>query len=153
MKKYFVLITIMILQSQVMSQTIELKFDHQALLVNDLNKSATFYKEILLLDEIETPFDLDILRWFSLGGTLQLHLIELKDQKIKTHRATHLALTVTNFDDFRAHLDLQNIEYSNFAGESKKINLRPDGIRQIYLQDPDSHWIEINDVAEQNDRD
>jgi catechol 2,3-dioxygenase-like lactoylglutathione lyase family enzyme len=124
MKKYFVLITIMILQSQIMSQTFELKFDHQALLVNDLNKSATFYKEILLLDEIETPGDLDILRWFSLGGSLQLHLIEINGEKINTHIAIHFALTVTNFDDFRAH-----------------------------LQDPDGHWIEINDVAEQSERD
>jgi catechol 2,3-dioxygenase-like lactoylglutathione lyase family enzyme len=43
-------------------------------------------------------------------------------------------------------LNENDIKYSNFREESKKIQIRPDGVRQIYFQDPDGYWIEINDA-------
>ena len=36
------------------------------------------------------------------------------------------------------------VKYGNFLGEEKKIAIRPDQISQIYLQDPDGYWIEVN---------
>jgi len=36
------------------------------------------------------------------------------------------------------------VKYRNFAGDSK-VTMRPDGVRQIYLQDPDGYWIEVNE--------
>ena len=38
-----------------------------------------------------------------------------------------------------------NIKYGNWKGDSKEPQVRPDGIKQVYLQDPDGYWIEIND--------
>jgi lactoylglutathione lyase len=38
------------------------------------------------------------------------------------------------------------VTYVNLALERKGVTRRPDGIRQIYFQDPDGHWLEINDA-------
>jgi lactoylglutathione lyase len=38
-----------------------------------------------------------------------------------------------------------HIAYRNFNGDGK-INTRVDGVREIYLQDPDGSWIEVNDA-------
>ena len=42
------------------------------------------------------------------------------------------------------HLDQMGIKYGNYSGEEKKIALRPDQVQQIYFQDPDGYWIEVN---------
>ncbi|RYF13836.1 MAG: VOC family protein, partial [Flavobacteriales bacterium] len=34
----------------------------------------------------------------------------------------------------------------NFNKVISEVTLRPDGIHQLYLQDPDGHWIEVNDA-------
>jgi lactoylglutathione lyase len=36
------------------------------------------------------------------------------------------------------------IPFSNVAGEMNTFTLRVDGVKQIYFQDPDNFWIEIN---------
>ena len=41
-----------------------------------------------------------------------------------------------------------NIEYSDFPGNLNKINIRPDGITQVFFQDPDGYWIEVNSINE-----
>jgi len=56
----------------------------------------------------------------------------------------HVAFRVASLSDFIAHLDAAQIPYRDFDG-NKKITLRPDGIHQIYLQDPDGYWLEVND--------
>jgi len=42
-------------------------------------------------------------------------------------------------------LKSKNVNFQNWPGEKGTTNTRPDGIKQIYLQDPDGYWIEIND--------
>ena len=56
----------------------------------------------------------------------------------------HLAFTVASLPDFMKHLDQMGVKYGNFQGETGKIAIRPDQIQQIYLQDPDGYWIEVN---------
>jgi lactoylglutathione lyase len=51
---------------------------------------------------------------------------------------------VASLDVFMAHLDALHVKYANFAGDAK-VTARPDGIKQIYFQDPDGYWIEVND--------
>jgi hypothetical protein len=43
------------------------------------------------------------------------------------------------------HLEASNVPFENWPGEAGTTNSRPDGIKQIYLQDPDGYWIEVND--------
>jgi hypothetical protein len=35
--------------------------------------------------------------------------------------------------------------FEDVAGNKNKITTRVDGVHQIWLQDPDGYWIEIND--------
>ena len=37
------------------------------------------------------------------------------------------------------------IPYEDWPGGQNKITIRADGIRQIYIRDPNGYWIEIND--------
>jgi lactoylglutathione lyase len=47
---------------------------------------------------------------------------------------------------FTDHLDKLNLAYTNLKGDGKTPTARIDGVKQIYLQDPDGYWIEINDA-------
>jgi lactoylglutathione lyase len=46
---------------------------------------------------------------------------------------------------FTKHLDEAHVKYGNWAQTSTTPQLRPDKVQQVYLQDPDGYWIEIND--------
>jgi len=46
---------------------------------------------------------------------------------------------------FTKHLDEHKVKYGNWAQSSKEAQVRPDKVKQIYLQDPDGYWIEVND--------
>jgi len=52
---------------------------------------------------------------------------------------------LSSVEEFSKHLDAMNIKYGNWAQTSKDPQVRPDGIKQVYLQDPDGYWIEVND--------
>ena len=54
------------------------------------------------------------------------------------------SFTVPDLQKFTAHLDELHVKYGNWKGDSKEPQLRPDGIKQVYLQDPDNNWIEVN---------
>ncbi len=36
------------------------------------------------------------------------------------------------------------IAYSDWPGKPNTVNIRADGIKQIYFQDPDGYWLEVN---------
>lgn len=117
--------------------------DHLSLQVADLEVSARFYKNALGLTEIPSP--VPGLRWFHLGDGLQLHLLPQRRHAVRNNRAVHFALRVESLDDFLRKLQLQDVEWFNFKGENGAVGERPDGVRQIYVRDPDGYWIELND--------
>ncbi|MGE5107893.1 MAG: VOC family protein [Sphingobacteriales bacterium] len=123
-------------------------FNHLALSVKDVNRSADFYKNVLDLEEITNRTKMEGIRWFSFGEGKELHLISILKENVITNKANHLALTTAQFDAFVTRLDKMNISYSDWPGVNHKINVRADGIKQIYIQDPDGYWIEINSVAQ-----
>ncbi len=120
-------------------------FNHLALHVNDLNKSAEFYIKVMQLDTVPEPFHDGNHVWLRIGPKSTLHLIGkgpvLADQDIHTH----LCFTVPSLENFIKLLEQKKINYGNFGGQSKAITTRPDGVKQIYLKDPDGYWIEVND--------
>jgi lactoylglutathione lyase len=65
---------------------------------------------------------------------------------IKINKVLHLAFTTNDFEGYLKYLNEQGIKYFNFNEKQNKIQIRPDGVRQIYFQDPDEYWIEINDA-------
>ena len=120
-------------------------FNHMALYVADLDKSANFYQTLLELKKIDEPFKDGKHIWFNIGEHSQLHLIT-GTPKTQTHiRDTHLAFSVENLDEVIQRLEKNKITYNNWAGNDKSPTVRSDGVKQVYLQDPDGFWVEIND--------
>ncbi|HYF31544.1 MAG TPA: VOC family protein [Chitinophagaceae bacterium] len=119
--------------------------NHIALYVTSLGKSTAFYKDIIGLDTISEPFRDGKHAWFSVGDNSHLHLIEGAKEQVKHPKNTHICFSVPNLDEFITRLNKAGIEYSNWPGTSKSPTVRADGIKQIYFQDPDGYWLEIND--------
>lgn len=124
----------------------DLTFDHYTIKVKNLEISAEFYKKVVCLPEIENRTRKNYIRWFSLGKAGELHVVEGTVIGIQTHIGVHLALRLKNFDEFVSHLNRYNINQHNSKGIRDSITTRADGIRQVYFQDPDGYWIEVNEA-------
>jgi catechol 2,3-dioxygenase-like lactoylglutathione lyase family enzyme len=37
-----------------------------------------------------------------------------------------------------------NVDFYNWPGKKGSVTDRSDGVKQIYIKDPDGYWIEIN---------
>ncbi|WP_412067961.1 VOC family protein [Rubrivirga sp. IMCC43871] len=119
--------------------------DHSAVHVADLDASVAFYQSLFGLAEKPTPGDPAVIRWLDLG-TAELHLIAYDGDVPTTDKAVHFAFRVRDFDAIVARAEALGIAYSDWPGAPATISVRGDGIRQIYVQDPDGYWIEVNDV-------
>jgi len=124
-----------------------MKFNHQALLVNDLNQSGDFYNNILGFEEIEVGAGQNPpKRWFKSDDGMEIHLISTKEKLKLIPKGVHMAFSVKNFDLFINNLKGNNITYGNWRGDENQIQLRNDGYKQIFFQDPQGYWIEVNNV-------
>ncbi|MDC3077516.1 VOC family protein [Flavobacteriales bacterium] len=124
-----------------------MKFNHQALLVNDLNQSGDFYNNILGFEEIEVGAGQNPpKRWFKSDDGMEIHLISTKEKLKSIPKGVHMAFSVKNFDLFINYLKGNNITYGNWRGDKNQIQLRNDGYKQIFFQDPQGYWIEVNNV-------
>jgi catechol 2,3-dioxygenase-like lactoylglutathione lyase family enzyme len=130
-----------------MAQSFNLEFDHKTIFVKNIEKSSEFYKNILQLKELETPWGfIEWGRFFKIGNHQQLHVALIDQGEVKPDKWLHLAFAVNDFDGYLKFLNDKNIKYGNFAGDNNEIQIRPDSVRQIYFQDPDGYWIEVNDA-------
>jgi lactoylglutathione lyase len=120
------------------------EFDHTAVHVRDLQKSAEFYEKVMQLERIPEPFKDGQHIWFRIGVHDQLHVIGGATAVTQQEIAVHFAFRVASLSEFMAHLDRMQVKYRSFQGDDK-VSVRPDGVRQVYLQDPDGFWIEVND--------
>jgi lactoylglutathione lyase len=121
------------------------EFDHSTVYVRDLQKSADFYEKVLGLERIPEPFKDGRHIWFRIGPHDQLHVVSGATEPMKHDVNVHLAFRVVSFDDFISHLDQMAIKYrKSIRDEGKGTSIRPDGVHQVYFQDPDGYWIEVN---------
>lgn len=121
--------------------------NHIALYVQDLQTATVFYRDLLGLDTIPEPFHDGKHTWFSVGPLSHLHLISGAKAKQTGDRNTHICFSVPSVEAFIERLEKAGMTYMNWAGEIKKLTVRVDGVKQIYLQDPDGYWVEVNDAT------
>ena len=134
---------IIFMQTKVQKQ--RLVINHIALSVLDLKRSTRFYEEVMQLATIPEPFKDGKHCWFQIGDSCQLHLIEGLKEVVKQHINSHLAFTVPSIEDFAQNLSREGITYCEpEGGRLNVIHTRPDGIKQVFFQDPDGYWLEVN---------
>jgi len=140
------LLTVSFISSQSGSANKAAKFDHSTVYVRDLQRSAEFYEKVLGLERIAEPFKDGRHVWFRIGPHDQLHVVSGATEAMTHDVNVHLAFRVASFDAFVSHLDQMSIKYrKSIRDESKGTSVRPDGVHQVYFQDPDGYWIEVND--------
>lgn len=121
--------------------------DHVTLVVDDLERSAKFYVDLLGMRRVERPrFNFPGL-WFQAGAT-QIHLILKHDQSSPAGlpdapptagagRVFHFAFEVPSCKTAVERLKAAGVRVR--GGPS----LRPDGFVQTWCYDPDGHVVEL----------
>lgn len=121
-----------------------IELDHTTVFVRDIQKSGEFYEKVIGLERIPDPFKDGRHIWFRTGPHSQLHVVGGATESTPTDIEVHMAFRVASVPDFAAHLDQMHVQYRNLKGDGKT-SVRVDGVHQIYFQDPDGYWIEVND--------
>lgn len=120
-------------------------FNHLALSVKDLNVTAEFYKKVFQLPEISNRTANPNIRWISLNDGKELHLIS-NPEKVTLNKSVHIAFSTANLEAFVKRLTELKIPYGDWPGTANAVTTRADGIKQIYLQDPNGYWLEVNNA-------
>lgn len=128
-----------------MTSFAQIKVNHIAVHVSDLKKSMDFYQNVLALKEIEEPFKDGLHAWYDIGGGAALHLIEAPNIIKDVSKVNHLCFSIPDMSSFVENMRAKNYPFESWAGEKGEITNRVDGVKQIYIRDPDGYWLEIND--------
>jgi len=120
------------------------KFNHLAIFVMDLKQSSRFYTEVLGLDTIPEPFHDGKHVWLNTGCGGAFHIISGSEKKKDYYVGNHLCLSTSNMDAVKDRLQQNKIKWRNAQGQAGQTTTRPDGILQIWIDDPDGYHIEIN---------
>ncbi|MDJ1481635.1 VOC family protein [Cytophagaceae bacterium YF14B1] len=143
--RYYFLLVIFISSITAHSQSADklgiVKHNHIGLHVKDIQASTKFYRETLGLQPIPVPDDLKAIRsWFKLGEDQQIHLLAGRTEPVVNDRnGGHFAVFVESIDQAEAFLKKRNIAYHP--------QVRFDGVKQIYITDPDGYVIELNQIS------
>lgn len=124
------------------------RINHIAFHVRDLKTSTDFYQNVIGLPIIPDPFRDGRHTWFLIGPKTHLHIISGATQTLPKDKNAHLCFSVPSVEAFVPRLMEHGIPYENWLGQKSAVTTRPDGVKQIYLQDPDGYWLEINDAKE-----
>lgn len=118
--------------------------EHIAIQAADLDRSAAFYRDAFGLRTIPTP--LKNRRWLDLGNGMALHILDGRTAPKPSNRNEHLAIHVDDLASVTAWLDRRGLPWTDLAGKQRTMQTRFDGVRQIYVQDPDGYWLEVSDA-------
>lgn len=134
------------------------RLQHCGLVVSDLEASRRFYGHVLGMEELERPASFSFAgAWFGAGGS-EIHLILEADttgvagipdpgRSLETGLATHLALEVESLARAQRRLEEHGIALA--AGPMP----RGDGVRQIFVRDPDGYVVEFFEVTGEHQAD
>jgi catechol 2,3-dioxygenase-like lactoylglutathione lyase family enzyme len=125
--------------------SIDYRLDHIALLVRDLDETARFLTEVLQIHEVPDPMGGGHIRWFEFGNAQRFHIQAGDISRTHVEKRTHFALSAPDLDAVLAHFRATGVPFSNMKGEVGEVNVRPDGMRAVFVQDPNGYWFEVND--------
>jgi lactoylglutathione lyase len=149
MKKTVALIILFIAAvNYIYAQQQKAHINHNAIFVVDLKKSVEFYQNIIGLDTISEPFHDGKHAWFKTGPDISLHIIQGAEAKKEYYKNQHTCFSVASVQAFTQLLLKKNILFEDLKGNKNAITTRVDGVKQIWLQDPDGYWVEINDAKD-----
>jgi lactoylglutathione lyase len=151
MRLLTILATAMILGAQVaaaQNQKPNARLNHTAIFVADIKASANFYQNILGLDTIPEPFHDGKHVWLRTGPAMSLHIIEGAKEKKQYYKNQHTCFSVASVDEFVEVLKKNKIEFEDLQGKKNVFSNRVDGVKQLWLRDPDGYWVEINDAKD-----
>jgi lactoylglutathione lyase len=110
--------------------------------------SAWFYQHVIGFDTKPEPFHDGKHAWFRTGPGKALHIIQGAGAKKEYYKNQHTCFSVESVDEFIKNLQKNNINWEDRDGAKMAVTTRVDGVKQLWLQDPDGYWIEINDAKE-----
>lgn len=142
MQKVILSLCLLVSYSALWGQT---SFDHMAIVVNDLEESKTFYTQVLGFKNIEDPTGNELIDWVENDKGQQIHMIQGDMTNVKLNKSIHFSFSVEALRPFIENLNTRSVSFESWEGEKGDITIRQDGVRQIYLKDPNGYWIEIND--------
>jgi len=144
--KKLVMVSLLILSALAgKAQKPKASLNHIAHYVTDLARSTEFYQKVIGLDTIPEPFHDGRHTWFKVGDHSHLHLISGAVGLSPLTKNSHLCFSVASMDEMIKGLNKSGVVYEDWKGVKNSVTLRVDGVHQIYFQDPDGYWIEIND--------
>jgi len=130
-----------------------IKINHVSLIVSDMHKSVEFYKDMLGCKLINRPAMEFDGAWLWMGN-VQLHLIQNKEfASIESAHGdcpgtdvNHMSFEVDDIAVVEAKLEKLQIPYERFRAQG-----HGQVIHQLFLADPDGHFVEICDCGKQTD--
>lgn len=145
--KYALVILFVVVAMQGFSQIEQkAKINHTAIYVVNLQASKHFYGQIIGLDTLADPFKDGKHAWFKTGQNIALHVIQGATEKKDYYKNQHTCFSVASVQSFKKTLQQNNINWEDVNGKMCATTTRIDGVQQIWLQDPDGYWVEINDA-------
>jgi lactoylglutathione lyase len=152
MRISFILFTVLSLglffSANAQSGKTKVRINHTAIFVKDLKVTKEFYETIIGLDTIPEPFRDGKHAWYTIGPGVSMHVIEGAPSHKEYYKNQHTCFSVASVEDFTTLLKRNKIPFEDVAGKKNAITTRVDGVKQIWLQDPDGYWLEINDAKE-----
>ncbi len=142
--RYLIMVLLLLTGFFTQAQT-KVRINHTAIYVTNLKASADFYREVIGLDTLAEPFRDGKHAWFKTGEKTSLHIIEGAIQKREYYKNQHTCFSVSSLQLFIEKLINRKIGFEDVQGQKGRFTTRVDGVHQIWLQDPDGYWVEIND--------
>lgn len=147
-KQLSIIYTLLTFFNDAVGQARKTTLNHTAIYVVDVKISGNFYTQIIGLDTIAEPFKDGKHIWLQTAPHIQMHLIEGAPTTKQYYKNQHSCFSVQSVKAFTTMLINKHIHFEDRDGLQNAITTRIDGVQQIWLQDPDGYWIEINDAKD-----
>lgn len=148
MRKISLLLVLFFSISIAYTQSRKATLNHTAIFVESVKASLHFYHNVLGLDTIPEPFHDGKHAWLSIAPGAAIHIIEGAKEKKEYYKNQHTCFSVASVESFTEMLRKEKMSWEDRDEKKSAITTRIDGVKQIWLQDPDGYWIEINDAKE-----